>query len=126
MVLILHIGYTWLALSLLILGGAILGHWLHVEEAVHALTTGAVGAMTLGVMTRASLGHTGRVKHAGSLTIMIYLLVNLGAFLRVFGPTFHISANLLLGLVAACWSGSYLLFAAGYGPILFSPSKEES
>ncbi len=51
--LILHLGYGWLAMSLLILGGAILGMGLPKEDAVHALTTGAIG-----VMTRASLGHT--------------------------------------------------------------------
>jgi uncharacterized protein involved in response to NO len=60
LVLTLHLGYGWLALSLLLLGGAILGWGLPTTDAVHAFTTGAVGVMTLAVMTRASLGHTGR------------------------------------------------------------------
>ena len=83
----LHLGYGWLAMSLLALGGAILGFGLPATEAVHALTTGAVGVMTLAVMTRASLGHTGRPRHAGPMTVFIYILVNLGAMLRVFGPS---------------------------------------
>ena len=126
LVLVLHVGYGWLAMSLLALGGAILEIGLHREEALHVLTTGAVGVMTLAVMTRASLGHTGRTKHAGPLTVIIYLLANLGALLRVFGPLIHLPGNLLLGLAAICWSGAYLLFAAGYGPFLFGPSTDES
>ena len=122
LVLILHVGYGWLAMSFLILGGAMLGFGLHVEEAVHALTTGAVGVMTLAVMTRASLGHTGRIKHAGPLTVMIYLLVNLGAMLRVFGPSLPLSGDVMMGLAAGCWSGAYLLFNGGYGHILFGQS----
>lgn len=126
LVLILHLGYAWLAMSMLAIGAAILGVGLHPEEAIHALTTGAVGAMTLAVMTRASLGHTGRPKHAGALTILIYLLVNLGAFLRVFGPSLHVPAPKLLGLAAAAWSGAYILFAFGYGPMLFAKSLDEA
>ena len=122
---ILHIGYGWLAMSFIILGGAILGIGVYPEDAVHALTTGAVGVMTLGVMTRASLGHTGRAKHAGPLTVTIYLLVNLGALLRVFGPSLHMSDATMLVWAGICWSGAYLLFAIGYGPILFGPSFEE-
>jgi uncharacterized protein involved in response to NO len=124
-VLILHVGYGWLAFSLLIIGGATLGFGLKPADAVHALTTGAVGAMTMAVMTRASLGHTGRPKQADRLTIMIYMLVNLGALLRVFGPTIGLPAQLMLSAAAAAWSGAYLLFAAVYGPYLIRPSLDE-
>jgi uncharacterized protein involved in response to NO len=119
------VGYGWLAISLFALGGAILGFGLPTTDAMHALTTGAVGVMTLAIMTRASLGHTGRPKHAGSLTVCIYLLVNLGAMLRVFGPSAVLSTNLVLGLAAACWSGAYLLFALVYGQFLLRPSIDE-
>ena len=125
LVLTLHLGYGWLALSLLILGGAILGWGLPTTDAVHAFTTGAVGMMTLAVMTRASLGHTGRPKHAGPLTVCIYILVNVGALLRVFGPSLDLSTNLVHGLAAMSWSGAYLLFALVYGPFLLRPSIAE-
>jgi uncharacterized protein involved in response to NO len=124
LVLILHLGYGWLAMSWLILGGAILGLGLQATDAVHALTTGAVGAMTLAIMTRASLGHTGRPRHAGPMTVIIYLLVNLGAVLRVFGPVTALSTPLLLGLSAIAWSGAYLLFAVVYGRYLLRPSLD--
>ena len=124
-VLMLHVGYGWLAFSLLIIGGATLGFGLKPADAVHALTTGAVGAMTMAVMTRASLGHTGRPKQADRLTNMIYILVNLGALLRVFGPTIGLPTTLMLSTAAAAWSGAYLLFAVTYGPSLTRPSLDE-
>ncbi|MEO8338951.1 MAG: NnrS family protein, partial [Nitrospirota bacterium] len=125
LVLILHVGYGWFALSLFILGVSILGIGLVQEDAVHAFTSGAVGAMTLAVMTRASLGHTGRVRHAGPLTVLIYILVNVGAVLRVFGPMTGLPTNLVLGVAAGSWSGAYLLFAMVYGPFLLRPSLDE-
>ena len=81
--------------------------------------------MTLAVMTRASLGHTGRPRHAGPATVLIYLLVNVGALLRVFGPATGLPINLILGLAAASWSVAYLLFALVYGPFLLRPSLDE-
>ena len=125
LVLILHVGYGWLTMAFLLLGSAILGVGLLPEHAIHALTTGAVGVMTLGVMTRASLGHTGRIKHAGPPTVLIYLLVNLGAIIRTFGPSLHFPTDVSLSLAAACWSGAYLLFVGAYGRILLGPSLEE-
>lgn len=81
--------------------------------------------MTMAVMTRASLGHTGRPKQADRLTIIIYILVNLGALLRVFGPTIGLPTQLILSTAAAAWSGAYLLFAVTYGPSLTRPSLDE-
>ena len=125
LVLMLHLGYGWLAMSLLALGGAVLGFGLPATEALHALTTGSMGVMTLAVMTRASLGHTGRPRHAGPMTVFIYILVNLGAMLRVFGPSTAFPEHVVLGLAAVSWSGAYLLFALIYGPFLLSPSLDE-
>ena len=110
---------------MLILGGAIGGFSMATEDAIHALTTGAVGVMTLAVMTRASLGHTGRIKHAGPMTVLIYILVNLGALLRVFGSYTDLPTNIVLSLATVSWSGAYILFAVVYGPILSRPSLDE-
>jgi uncharacterized protein involved in response to NO len=125
LVLMLHVGYGWLAVSLLLMGGATLGVGLPMADALHALTTGAVGAMTLAVMTRASLGHTGRARHADRMTVCMYGLVNLGAVLRVVGPSTGLPESVVLGGAAACWSGAYLLFAGVYGRYLFSASLDE-
>ena len=125
LVLILHLGYSWLVISLLMIGGAILGFGLSELDAVHALTTGAVGVMTLAVMTRASLGHTGRPKQAGIFTILIYLMVNVGAILRVLGPSVGSSKIFMLSMAAICWSGAYMVFVMVYGPMLLRRSLEE-
>ena len=125
---ILSVGYGWLVLSLLALGGVILGIGLPTGNAVHVLSSGAVGTMTLAVMTRASLGHTGRTRHAGPVTVLIYMLANLGAILRVFAPSPDAPTavtTLILGLAAAGWSGAYVLFALTYGPYLVRPSLDE-
>lgn len=128
LVLILHIGYAWIGLFLVALGASILGVGFTPENAVHLLTTGAMGTMTLAVMTRASLGHTGRPRHADRLTVTIYLLVNVGALLRIFAPNPDnpsVLTHTMLGLSALTWSGAYLLFAFHYGPYLVGPSLDE-
>ncbi|ODT43969.1 MAG: hypothetical protein ABS70_06685 [Nitrospira sp. SCN 59-13] len=125
LVFVLHWGYGWLILALVLLGCAAVGVGLPKEDAVHALTTGAVGVMTLGIMTRASLGHTGRQRHADAATLAMYVLVTCGAILRVFGIAAGLPTGLVLGAAAACWSGAYLLFALVYGPYLLRPSLDE-
>jgi uncharacterized protein involved in response to NO len=124
---ILSVGYGWVAVSLLALGGAVFGV-LPAANAVHVLTTGAVGAMTLAVMTRASLGHTGRPRHADGMTLAMYVLVNVGAVLRIVAPADVPSTgltNILLGMAALGWSGAYLLFLFSYGPFLARPSLDD-
>jgi uncharacterized protein involved in response to NO len=81
--------------------------------------------MTLAVMTRASLGHTGRPRQAGPMTILIYVLVSLGAILRTFGPITGLPTTFVLGLAAVGWSGAYMLFALVYGPFLLRPGLEK-
>jgi len=128
LVLILHVGYLWVGLYLLALGASILGIGFSTANAIHVLTTGAMGTMTLAVMTRASLGHTGRPRHADRLTVTIYLLVNIGALLRIFSPnpvTPTALTHAMLGLSALGWSGAYLLFALHYGRYLVRPSQDE-
>ena len=65
LLLILHVGYGWLVIGLVLLGLNGLLNVLPTTAALHALTVGAIGTMTLAVMTRASLGHTGRPLVAG-------------------------------------------------------------
>lgn len=128
LVLILNVGYAWVALYLVALGAAVMGIGFYPVNAVHLLTSGAMGTMTLAVMTRASLGHTGRPRHADRLTVAIYLLVTAAALLRIFAPnaeTPTLWTYAMLVLSAIGWSGAYLLFAVHYGPYLVRPSLDE-
>jgi len=119
LLLILHAGYLWLAVALALLGGAAL--WpaaVGATEALHALTAGAFGTMTLAVMTRASLGHSGRPLTAGPATIAIYLLVTAGALLRVAAPVLPGGYLLVLAVSGILWSAAFALFVVAYGPLL--------
>ncbi|MHA6288135.1 NnrS family protein [Maricaulis sp. CAU 1757] len=120
LVLILHAGYAWLALSLVLMGLAALAPGLvPATAALHALTAGAMGTMTLAVMTRASLGHTGRERTADVWTRLIYGLVITGAIGRVLSPLLAGDWQYpLVGVAAVLWSGAFGLFALRYGPML--------
>jgi uncharacterized protein involved in response to NO len=107
---VLHLGYGWLALGLLLLGANGLFPELPQTTALHALTVGAIGTMTLAVMSRASLGHTGQPLAAGPGTTAIYLLVTVAALLRLSAPLAGGSYLLVLTLAGACWSGAFGLF----------------
>lgn len=120
LVTILHLGYLWLVLALAALGlSAVAPALIETSQALHALTAGAIGTMTLAVMTRATLGHTGRALTAGGATRVIYLLVTLGALLRVSAawlPSHYPTTVAVAGLL---WAGAFLLYALAYGPALF-------
>lgn len=124
LLLVLHLGYLWLAFSLLLLGGAaLLPEVVMSSQAIHALTAGAFGTMTLAVMTRATLGHSGRALSAGPATIAIYGLVTAGALLRVAAPLFPEAYVMVLSIAGLLWSGAYGLFAIAYAPILFAARR---
>lgn len=121
LLLILHVGHGWLALGLALLGVNGLSPILPATAALHALTVGAIGTMTLAVMTRASLGHTGRPLSAGPGTGVIYLLVTLAAVLRILSPLAGGHMVPALWLAGAAWSGAFGLFALLYGRALARP-----
>jgi uncharacterized protein involved in response to NO len=115
---VLHLGYGWIVIGLLLLG---LNGWLAVlpeTTALHALTVGAIGTMTLAMMTRASLGHTGRPLTAGTGTTAIYVLVTIAAVLRLIAPLGGQYVP-ILWLAAAAWSSAFGLFVLLFaGPLM--------
>lgn len=125
LVAVLHAGYAWLPAALILMGlAALLPAIVPASAALHALTAGAMGTMTLAVMTRASLGHTGRARHADGWTVAIYVLVLAGAILRVAAPFAPGELQYAgLGIAALVWSGAFALFALRYGPMLVMPRQ---
>jgi uncharacterized protein involved in response to NO len=117
--LILHVGYAWLAVSLLLLGGSAMSEAIPESAALHALTAGAIGTMTLAVMSRASLGHTGRQIVADRAVVLAYAAVTAGAVLRVAAPLTGDFYAPVLVCGGVMWSAAFLLFAIRYTPILW-------
>lgn len=118
---ILHVGYAWLGIGLALLGASKLTSAVQASAGIHALTVGAVGVMTLAVMSRASRGHTGRPLAAGAGTSAIYLAIILAAVIRVAAPFVPSLQPLLLGISAVFWFGAFAGFALTYAPMLTTP-----
>jgi uncharacterized protein involved in response to NO len=125
LVFILHVGYLWVPVGLLMLGASLLGTAIPGSAAIHALTAGAMATMILAVMTRATLGHTGRELRADGSTVLIYMLITAGAVLRVGTPLGLIDYTLGMRLSALAWGGAFLGFVVIYGRVLFSPRPDE-
>lgn len=118
LVLVLHVGYAWVPVGLLLLGLSIVDLDVPASGALHALTAGAMATMILAVMSRATLGHTGRELKASTATTIVYALVTLGALGRVAAPVLPMDYMLAVQLSGLAWGGAFLLFLIAYGPKL--------
>ena len=113
---ILHVGYAWVPVGLLLVGIADVTAGVDGSRALHALTANAIGIMILAVASRAALGHSGRPLRASRATVVAYLLVIVGGLIRVAVPGG--GAILVSGLL---WSLGYAVFVVAYWPILTRP-----
>lgn len=119
--LVLHIGYAFIPVGFLLVAASILDPGLVSSSgALHAWTAGAIGLMTLAVMTRASLGHTGRATTADWPTLAIYLLALTAAIARLLAA-FGIAYFPMLHVSATAWVLAFGGFAVVYGPLLMRP-----
>jgi uncharacterized protein involved in response to NO len=119
LVVVLHVAYAFVPIGAVALGLELLVPALSGLGAVqHLWMGGAIGLMTLAVMTRATLGHTGRDLSAGSGTVLIYTGVIGATLLRVSAAIWPSAAMTLYTASAALWMLSFAGFAAIYGPLL--------
>jgi uncharacterized protein involved in response to NO len=119
LVVVLHVGYAFVAIGFALVAAATL--WPAVvpaSGALHAWTVGAIGTMTLAVMTRASLGHTGHALTAGPGTMFIYAAILTAAVLRVAAPFSGEAYMPLLAMAGTAWVVAFATFVILYGPIL--------
>ena len=123
LLLVLHVGYGWLALGVAALGFSLIDPALPASAAIHALTVGAVGTMILAVMTRVTRGHTGHELSADLATILIYGLIFLAAVARIAAEFASQAYARLLLLAAAAWVGAFGLFLLRYAPMLLRPRR---
>lgn len=114
----LHAGYAWLCAGLLFRVFAFAGFGTH-SLATHALTVGAIGGLTLAMMARVALGHTGRLLAASPGMTWAFLAINAAAALRCLGPLLLPDHYLgLLVLAGSLWTIAFVVFLVVYTPIL--------
>ncbi|MEQ9329423.1 MAG: NnrS family protein [Rhodospirillales bacterium] len=116
---ILHAAYVFVPLGAIAAGCSVLFPDIaQFASPLHLWLAGAIGLMTLAVMTRASLGHTGRELHAGAATTAIYLLVIGSVLTRFMAGFLPAAAGDLLAISAMLWIGGFGCFVLTYGPML--------
>jgi uncharacterized protein involved in response to NO len=116
LVLILHLAYSFIPLGAFAMTMSAL--WpaiLSPQAALHIWTAGAIGLMTLAVMTRATLGHTGQVLRAGKVTVAIYASMLAAVVMRVVGQ---------IHLAGAAWFAAFAIFCLVFGPLLLRPAPK--
>ncbi len=123
---ILHVGYAWLVIGVMLLALSVLHAGVPVASAIHALTAGAIATMILAVMPRVTLGHTGRVLTASRATVALFILINVAAITRVCASWHTDDMLLLLGVSAVCWVGAFGLFLIVFGPMLLTARRVSS
>ncbi|MCW8890431.1 MAG: NnrS family protein [Sedimenticola sp.] len=110
----LIIGFTFVALASFGFAGTNL--------AKHAITVGGIGVLTFGMMARVALGHTGRPIDSHRLINACFVLLNIAAVVRVFGPlVLPQQYTLWVHLSGGLWIISFLIFCIIYTPMLMKP-----
>lgn len=116
---VLHAGYAWIGLGLLLRAVTVVWPFLPPTASTHALTLGALGMMTLGMMTRVSLGHTGRSLKVVGPIVGAYWLVLGAAVLRTFVDLLPATMRMpALHVVGGAWIVAFGIFVVVYAPIL--------
>ena len=121
---VLHLGYAFVPLGALVLSISIL--WPRIvptSGALHAWTTGAMGLMTLAIMTRASLGHTGRDMSTTPTTVAIYGAMLVAALARMAAPLLPAFYYQMLLIAGGAWFLAFALFVVAYGPLLMRANE---
>ncbi len=119
---VLHVAYAWLPIGLGLKAFALLADATWASKWQHALAAGAMATMILAVMTRASLGHTGRPLRVSRAIATAYLLLTLAALLRTFGGALLPDSYLAtLWIAGIAWTAAFGIFVAVYAPILWRP-----
>ncbi|MEO8485981.1 MAG: NnrS family protein [Betaproteobacteria bacterium] len=112
---ILHASYGWIVLHLALRAASAAG-WVPDPIAVHALTIGGIGGLTIGMMTRTAKGHTGRPLQADRRDVACYALVMAAAIARVAGAMLWPAGYVTTVVVASlAWAAAFLLYCAAYG-----------
>jgi uncharacterized protein involved in response to NO len=119
---VLHVGHAFVPLGLLLRAGAIVTPAIPPTAALHAMTAGAIGVLTLGMMTRVGLGHTGRMLAVPRSLAVAFLFAIGGALLRVAAA--WLPAAMYVEIVSAAgllWTAGFAIYVVVHARLLFSP-----
>ncbi len=121
---VLHVAYAWLVIGLTLQAAALLGYG-NPLLARHAITVGTIGTITLGMMCRVTLGHTGRALHLPRGTVAAFVFMTLAALTRV-GLPLVAPSMYLTGVKASAllWMAAFAIYLVQYGPMLFQPRTD--
>jgi len=122
LVLVLHLAYAFMPVGY-ILAALSAFDIIAPSAGIHAWTGGVIGTMTLAVMTRATLGHTGWQLEASPTTQTIYAAVVIAALARICAVLEPRHMEVLLAVAGTAWAIAFLGFAVSYGPALCSRRK---
>jgi uncharacterized protein involved in response to NO len=119
---ILHVGYAWIPIGLALRALTAFDGRVPPVLGTHALTVGAIGGLTLGMMSRVALGHSGRPLVAPKAIVVAFALVTMAASVRVFVPLLTVSFYALsVNVAGTLFACAFLLFSVVYFPVLTSP-----
>jgi len=121
---ILHLGYVWLLVGLVFFALCAVD-LVAFSTGFHAFTAGAIGTMTLGMMVRVALGHTGRPLVASKLTTGAFVLMQAAVVLRVVVPIINPeNIDVYIPISAYLWVASFVIYLWVYSPILWQPRPD--
>jgi len=116
----LHLGFSWLGLGL-VLGGVshllqgLLGEPVLPLAALHAVTMGSLGSLLLAMVTRVSCGHSGRPLVADGFIWSLFLCLQAATVLRIAATAAGGWTQAVLAAAALLWAGAMLAWAARLG-----------
>lgn len=118
---ILHLSYAWIPCGFILIALAAL-QVVPANAAFHVLAIGSIAGLIMGMMTRTSLGHTGRPLKAGLNEILMYGLIQVGVIARFYAALNATGLrDVALVVAAASWSAAFVFFLIIYGPYLYRP-----
>lgn len=117
----LHTAYAFIPLGFLALALYGLGYTSNISAALHSFTVGAMGGMILAMISRVTLGHTGRPLEPPKMIVPAYILILVGAALRVVVPGWiPVLTQWSIGLAGVFWVVAFGIYCCYYGPMLLT------
>lgn len=125
LMIILHIGVLWISLGFFLMSYANFYDDGYMVLSYHAFSIGAAGSLTLGVMTRALIGHSGMPMNNEGMITFYFMLINIAAISRILAPVLFIDYySEFLFISGVCWVLAYLMFLVRALPVVIKPRAD--